>query len=187
MNTRRVINIRYAQIRSLDLSNGEGIGIALFVQGCRFRCSNCFNPETWNFDGGKEWTDETKENFMKLASRPYIKRLSILGGEPLAEENLDDILDLVNEIRLLFPQKTIWMYSGYTWKKLFEDDDFDVKGGICENQHRRAIVLSSDVFVDGKYIDSQKDLSLKWRGSKNQNVIDVQKTLQQGEVVLWCN
>ena len=173
----------------MDISNGEGVGVALFVQGCPFNphCENCFNPETWDFSGGKEWTQEIRDKFITLANRSYIKRISILGGEPLAEENLYDVLDLVNKIRLLFPQKTIWMYSGYTWKKLFEDDDYDVKGGICENQHRRAIVLSSDVFVDGKYIDSQKDLSLKWRGSKNQNVIDVQKTLQQGEVVLWCN
>ena len=92
MNTRRVINIRYAQIRNLDLSNGEGIGVALFVQGCRFRCPNCFNSETWDFNGGKEWTTETRDRFIELTSRPYIKRISILGGEPLAEENLDDVL-----------------------------------------------------------------------------------------------
>ena len=173
----------------MDISNGEGIGVALFVQGCPFKphCRGCFNPETWDFDGGKEWTAESKDKLIKLASRPYIKRLSILGGEPLANENLDGVLDLVNEIRILFPQKTIWLYSGYTWEQLFEDDDFDINGGICENQTRRAIVLSTDVFIDGRYVDSQKDLTLKWRGSKNQKVIDVKKSIQQGEVVLWCN
>lgn len=173
----------------MDISNGEGIGVALFVQGCPFKphCRGCFNPETWDFDGGKEWTAESKDKLIKLASRPYIKRLSILGGEPLANENLDGVLDLVNEIRILFPQKTIWLYSGYTWERLFEDDKFDIEGGICENQTRRAIVLSTDVFIDGRYVDSQKDLTLKWRGSKNQKVIDVKKSIQQGEVVLWCN
>lgn len=210
-----VISIRYASIRSMDISNGEGVGIALFVQGCHLHCPNCFNPETWDFNSGKEWTKEVKNKFLELVDKPYIKRVSILGGEPLAEENIDDVLDLVTEInkrynipqdrayakdennniltdfsdkiRLSSTHKSIWLYSGYTWEQLFEDDDFDINGGICENQTRRAIVLSSDVFVDGRYIDSQKDLLLKWRGSKNQKVIDAQKSLQQGKVVLWCN
>lgn len=184
-NIRRVIEIRYAQIRSLDLSNGEGVGVALFVQGCHFHCENCFNPETWDFDGGKEWTEEVKNKFLELANKSYIKRISILGGEPLAKENLDDVLDLVNEFRLSSPQKSIWLYSGYTWEQLFEDDDFDIQGGICENQIRRAIVLSSNVFVDGQYIESQRNISLPYRGSLNQRLINVQQSLQKGEIVLW--
>lgn len=213
MSIRSVIEIRYAQIRSLDLSNGEGIGVALFVQGCHFHCLNCFNPETWDFSGGKEWTEEVKNKFMELVNRPYIKRISILGGEPLAEENLDGVLDLVtevnkryntvqyidknaqenhnmlnanaDEIRLSSPQKSVWLYSGYTWEQLFEDDDFDIEGGICKNQTRRAIVLSSDVFVDGRYIDSQRDITLPYRGSSNQRLIDIQQSLQKGKIVLW--
>lgn len=180
-----MIEIRYAQIRSLDLSNGEGVGVALFVQGCHFHCENCFNPETWDFDGGKEWTEEVKNKFLELANKSYIKRISILGGEPLAKENLDDVLDLVNEFRLSSPQKSIWLYSGYTWEQLFEDDDFDIQGGICENQTRRAIVLSSNVFVDGQYIESQRSISLPYRGSLNQRLINVQQSLQKGEIVLW--
>lgn len=180
-----MISIRYASIRSMDISNGEGVGVAMFVQGCHLHCSNCFNPETWDFNGGKEWTEEVKYKFLELAKRPYIKRISILGGEPLAEENIDGVLDLVNQIRLLYPQKSIWIYSGYTWEQLFEDDDFDIQGGICENQTRRSIVLSSDVFVDGRYIDSQRDISLPYRGSLNQRLIDIQQTLQKGEIVLW--
>ena len=100
MHIRRVINIRYAQIRSLDLSNGEGIGVVLFVQGCHFHYKNCFNPETWDFNGGREWTSETQNKFIELVSRPYIKRISILGGESLADENLDNVLNLVNEITI---------------------------------------------------------------------------------------
>lgn len=180
-----MIEIRYAQIRSLDLSNGEGVGVALFVQGCHFHCHNCFNPETWDFGGGKEWTEEVKNKFLELANKPYIKRISILGGEPLAEENLDGVLDLVNEIRLSFPHKSIWLYSGYTWEQLFEDDDFDIQGGICENQIRRAIVLSCDVFIDGQYIDSQRDITLPYRGSANQQIINIKQSLQKGKIVLW--
>lgn len=180
-----MISIRYASIRSIDISNGEGIGIALFVQGCHFHCKNCFNPETWDFSGGNKWTEEVKNKFLELANRPYIKRISILGGEPLAEENLDDVLDLVHEIRLSMPKKSIWLYTGYTWEQLFEDDDFDIKDGICENQTRRAIVLSSDVLIDGQYIDSQRDVTLPYRGSKNQNVIDIQKSLKEGQVILY--
>ena len=180
-----MFNIRYASIRSLDISNGEGVGVALFVQGCKFMCKNCFNPETWDFNGGKEWTQEVEDKFIELASRPYIQRISILGGEPLADENLDSVLNLVNKFRLLFPEKSIWLYTGYTWEQLFEDDAFDIKGGICENQTRRAIVLSVNVLVDGRYIDSQRDITLSWRGSSNQRVIDICKSLQKGEIILW--
>lgn len=192
-NIRRVIEIRYAQIRSLDLSNGEGVGVALFVQGCHFHCENCFNPETWDFDGGKEWTDETKDKFMKLASRPYIKRISILGGEPLAEKNLDGILDLVNKIRLLFPQKSIWLYSGYSWSDIWCNDAAlrdDYGLDYCEQvsiNHikRQQIITQCDVFIDGRYMDSQRDITLPYRGSKNQHIIDVKQSLQKGEMVLW--
>ena len=92
--------MRYASIRELDISNGEGVGVALFVQGCNFHCYNCFNTETWDFNGGKEWTQEIEDKLIELASRPYIKRLSILGGEPLADENLDGVLHLVDRFRL---------------------------------------------------------------------------------------
>ncbi len=177
--------MRYAQIRELDISNGEGVGVALFVQGCHFHCQNCFNPDTWDFNGGKEWTNEAKIDFLKLVNRPYIKRVSILGGEPLAKENLNGTLDLVNEIRLSCPQKSIWLYSGYTWEQLFENDDCGIQSGVCENQIRRTIVISSNVFVDGQYIDSQRDITLAYCGSSNQRLINIQQSLQKGEIVLW--
>lgn len=187
MSIRSVIEIRYAQIRSLDLSNGEGVGIALFVQGCHFHCPNCFNPETWDYNGGKEWTEEVKNKFLELANRPYIKRISILGGEPLAEENLDDVLDLVNKIRLSCPHKSIWLYTGYTFEEIFEKNQFEDLGNGYSRWTKRAIIVSGcDVLVDGKYIDSQKDIILKWRGSRNQHVIDVQNSLKWGEIILWA-
>lgn len=175
--------MRYAQIRSMDISNGEGIGIALFVQGCHFHCQNCFNSDTWDFNCGKEWTQETEDKFIELANKPYVKRVSILGGEPLAEENLDDLLELVNKIRILYPKKTIWLYTGYKWEELFN-------GGVYTSKEhaglkRRNIVQQCNVLVDGRYIDSQKDITLKWRGSSNQRVIDVQKSIFKGDVILW--
>ena len=189
MSIRSVIEIRYAQIRSLDLSNGEGVGVALFVQGCHFHCPNCFNPETWDFNGGKEWTEEVKNKFLELSNRPYIKRISILGGEPLAEENIDGVLDLVNRIRLLSPQKSIWLYTGFTWEDIFSriyDKDHIVTTYPEKYQiYRQHIIKNCDVLVDGKYIDSKRDLTLQYRGSDNQRLIDIQQSLQKGKIVLW--
>lgn len=213
-NIKKVIKIRYASIRSIDISNGEGIGIALFVQGCKFHCYNCFNLETWDFNGGKEWTQEIKEKFIELASRPYIKRISILGGEPLAEENLDGVLDLVTEInkryntpqdivsnnskshnilsentdkiRLLSMQKTIWLYSGYEFDYLFGDTRLWNMLEEEQNRKRQQIISQCDVMVDGRYIDSERDITLKWRGSSNQRVINVKESLKQNKTVLYC-
>ena len=211
-NIRKVSNIRYASIREMDISNGEGVGVALFVQGCPFNphCYNCFNPDTWDFNGGKEWTPEIKEKFLELIDRPYIKRVSILGGEPLADKNLDDVLDLVTEInkkynfqkvdpanplksrvsevenadkiRLLSGRKNIWLYSGFRWEDFFDTPIWKVSE-INNNAKRKQIISLCDVMVDGRYIDSQRDISLKWRGSSNQRVINIPKSLKQGKVI----
>jgi len=172
-----VINIRYVKIRSMDISNGEGVGISLFTQGCHFHCRNCFNSETWDFDGGKEWTEEVEKDFLRLAANPHIKRISLLGGEPLANENLDGVLDLVNEIRLSYPQKNIWLYSGFTWDEVLNGD----------NEIRKEIISKCDVMIDGRYVDELRDISLKWKGSTNQNVIDIQESIKQERLVLYCN
>ena len=195
-------NIRYASIREMDISNGEGVGVALFVQGCPFNqhCYNCFNPDTWDFNGGKEWTPEIKDKFLELIDRPYIKRVSILGGEPLADQNLDNIFDLISEIKRRFSDtKTIWLYTGYTLKlsklnyidptdnyKTKQDYNFyttEQNKNIVSNFLRSEVIEKVDVVVDGRYIDSQRDISLKWRGSSNQRVISVQESLKQGKVI----
>ena len=185
--------MRYAQIRSMDISNGEGVGVSRFVQGCPFHCKNCFNSDTWDFNGGKEWTEEIKDKFMKLIDRPYIKRVSFLGGECLADQNLDEVLKLVKQIRNSYPDKTIWLYTGFEWNSLmskicqptFPDKDFE---RIIEiHKKRKEIISNVDVLVDGEYIDEQKDLSLKFRGSKNQRVIDVKQSLAQNKVILYCD
>ena len=186
--------MRYAQIRSMDISNGEGVGVSLFVQGCPFHCKNCFNSETWDFNGGKEWTEKTKNKFMELIDRPYIKRVSFLGGECLADQNLDEVLKLVKQILISFPEKTIWLYTGFCWNDImcsFAGLQADCvvldKKDIEAWEKRRKIISNVDVLVDGEYIDEQKDLSLKFKGSKNQRVIDVKQSLAQNKVVLYCD
>ena len=194
-------NIHYASIRNLDISNGEGIGVALFVQGCPFNphCYNCFNPNTWDFNGGKEWTPETEDKLIELASRPYIKRLSILGGEPLADENLDGVLHLVDRFRLSFPNKSIWLYSGYelSLKKEYipvddfwndEDEEYyrfitNPKDNNISDFKRSVIISKCDVVIDGRYIDSQRNPSKKFAGSDNQRVISIAESLKQGKVI----
>ena len=181
--------MRYSSMRNLDISNGEGVGVSLFVQGCPFHCKNCFNSDTWDFNGGKEWTEEIKDRFMKLIDRPYIKRISFLGGECLAEQNLDEVLKLVQEIRILFPEKTIWLYTGYNFDLLkLEYNEYKLyAANPTISPVRWEIISNVDVLVDGEYIDEQKDLSLKFRGSKNQRVIDVKQSLAQNKIVLYCD
>lgn len=175
--------MRYAQIRELDISNGEGVGIALFVQGCHFHCKNCFNSETWDFSGGKKWTSKVKENFLNLIDRPYIKRVSILGGEPLADENVKEILQLISDIRHKYKNtKEIWLYSGYTWE---ECNSKDKRSSCCLSFLRQLVLSYIDVFIDGRYADELQDTTLQFRGSSNQRIIDVQKSLSKREIILW--
>ena len=183
--------MRYASIRSLDISNGEGVGVSLFVQGCDRHCFNCFNSETWDFNGGKEWTEKTKNKFMELIDKPYINRISVLGGEPLAEQNLNEVLSLIKEIRISFPEKSIWLYTGYNFdllnSKYNEYKYTPFAANADEWLTRWEIISNVNVLVDGEYIDEQRDITLKWRGSSNQRVIDVKQSLTQNKVVLYCN
>ena len=179
--------MRYAQIRNMDISNGEHIGVSLFVQGCRFQCVNCFNKETWDFNGGKEWTKEIESKFFELADRPYIKRISILGGEPLADKNVFDVFNLIAKLKVKFPDKNIWLYTGYTWNQIFYPivtDDLNLERDQIIDYRRRAVELC-DILVDGRYVDELRDLTLKFRGSSNQRVIDIKTSLKQDKVVLW--
>ena len=173
--------MRYALIREMDVSNGEGIGVSLFVQGCHFHCKGCFNQETWDFNGGKEWNEEIKNKFLQLIDKPFIIRISFLGGEPLAYENLPDIYDLIKEIKTKFPNKDIWIYTGYE----LSIGDFDTSVDICWDNGllRNFILAMCDVVVDGPFIKEQRDLTLKFAGSSNQRLIDVKETLKQNKSV----
>lgn len=177
--------MRYNQIRECDIANGEGIGVALFVQGCRFHCHNCFNPETWSFNGGKEWSAQLEQKLLEIADKPYIKRLSLLGGEPLAYENLYDVLHLVNAFKDLYPNKRIWIYSGYTFEQIF-DNSADVSKD-SRLLYRREILKRCDIMVDGQYVDSLRDVRLHWRGSSNQRVIDLQSSVLNNRIILYTD
>ena len=177
--------MKYAQVVPFEVCNGKGVGISLFVQGCDLRCSGCFNPEAWGFDGGKEWNENVKQKFFDLLSRYYIKRVTFLGGEPLAQKNTDEILSLVKKVKREFPDKSVWLYSGYTWNQIMNPvatDNFDQDRDTWLKQ-RKEIVEQCDVFVDGRYVDELRDITLPFRGSTNQRVIDVQRTLEKGEIV----
>lgn len=188
--------MRYSKIHKLDVSNGEGVGVALFVQGCHFHCKNCFNSETWDFDKGKEWTLSIKQKFLELIDKPHITRVSILGGEPLADENIQEVFFLLQEIKERFPDKKIWLYTGYTIEQTglinpmndFFKGDCDFKtatDNANKNLIREYIICQCDVLVDGQYIDELKDISLKFRGSSNQRIINVKKSLEENQVVLY--
>ena len=183
--------MNYAQIRSMDISNGEGIGVSLFVQGCDFHCKNCFNSETWEFSKGQEWNDKTKNQFLKLIETPFIQRVSILGGEPLHPKNVQNVLKIVDEIRVSYPAKNIWLYTGYTWEEIWIKDNIKTADKVKDMREkairnlRRQVVRMCDVLIDGRYVDELRDVSLHWRGSSNQRVINVQETLKQNQIVLW--
>ena len=183
--------MNYAQIRSMDISNGEGIGVSLFVQGCDFHCQNCFNSETWEFSKGQEWNDKTKNQFLKLIETPFIQRVSILGGEPLHPQNVQNVLKIVDEIRVSYPTKNIWLYTGYTWEEIWIKDNIKTGDKVKDMREksiknlRRQVVRMCDVLIDGRYVDELRDISLHWRGSSNQRVINVQETLKQNQIVLW--
>lgn len=166
--------MRYAKIRKMDISNGEGVGVSLFVQGCHFHCRGCFNPETWDFSGGKEWNDDVKSQFLILAQKPYIARISILGGEPLCDENVNDVLDLIKSIKKTYPEKHIWLYTGYNF------DDIIKRGNTIKPTYWRKrfdCVLSVDVVVDGQFQLENQDLydeKIVFAGSTNQHIIHIQ-------------
>lgn len=183
--------MRYASIRNLDISNGEEIGMALFVQGCYNHCKGCFNPETWDFEGGKEWNEEIKNQFLALIDKPYIKRITLVGGEPLAYENLPEVYDIVKTIRTKYPDKKIWLYTGYTLSCGVDDkgcllgDFADADIGWDNGLLRNHIIRKCDVVVDGAYVEEQRDLSLPFRGSNNQRLIDVKKTIEAKKIMLY--
>lgn len=181
--------MRYARIRKMDVSNGEGVGISLFVQGCHFHCKGCFNQETWDFNGGKEWTPEVEEQFIQLANKPYIKRISILGGEPLADENVRDVYYLITQLKSRYPEKKIWLYTGYEWEKIVEESHtIRVENGdYLSNLYRYGAIVFADIVVDGKFQLDKQDLyndNIVFAGSTNQRVIDSGASLSNSRIIL---
>ncbi len=162
--------MRYNTIRKTDISNGPGVRVSVFMQGCAFHCFNCFNPNTWDFNGGKDFTDEVIERVLELAAPDYIRGLSVLGGEPMHPLNIEGTTRLIKAFRAAYPKKDIWVWSGF----LFDRDLFD-----------KEVMTCIDVLVDGQYKDELHDFRLEWRGSSNQRVIDVPASLREGKVVSY--
>lgn len=180
--------MRYASMRSMDISNGENLGVSLFVQGCPIHCEGCFNKEAWDFNGGKEWTLEAKHKFLELASKPYIRRISILGGEPLADENCAAVYNLLFDIKCKMPEKQIWLYTGFVIDEFLDYDSTITEiMNIPTLFYKMGSICNCDVVVDGPYIHTLRDPSLKWRGSSNQRVIDINKTFSNKKVTLFCD
>lgn len=164
--------MNYAQIRKMDISNGEGVGVSLFVSGCPFHCKNCFNSVAWDYNYGKPFVKETMDTIIRLLNYDYIKRFSILGGEPLADANAETVYHILSTVRKTYPDKQIWIYSGYTFE--------EIMNGGKDNSYKIKALDNADVLVDGRYIDELRDLNLYFRGSSNQRIIDLNKSTADG-------
>ena len=171
--------MKYATIKKIDVANGPGIRVSLFVSGCTHHCKGCFNPETWNFNYGEDFTEEVEQRILEYMKPDYIKGLSLLGGEPFEPENQKAILPFLRKVKAMYPQKTIWCYSGYD----FEKDMLTGNLGLWEITEE--ILRYIDVLVDGEFILELKNPNLRFRGSENQRVIDVAASLHEDNVVLW--
>ena len=160
--------MRYNQIRTMDISDGPGVRVSIFFQGCHFHCKDCFNSETWDFNKGKEFTDEAIDKIIELADHEYIEGLSILGGEPMHPVNVLGTISLAKKFKEKYPNKNIWVWTGYK----FED---------IPNKDALPFI---DVLVDGQFITELHSFDLKWKGSSNQRVINVKETLKQNKIII---
>ncbi len=168
--------MNYGEIKKFDIANGLGVRVSLFVSGCRHRCPNCFNSATWEFDYGKLFTEETTEEILSAMSPDYINGFSLLGGEPFEPENQATICALLKRIKQEYPNKDIWCYTGFLF-------DSELLGrGRAATETAREMLRYIDVLVDGRFVEELKDISLKFRGSSNQRIIDVPASLKSGEV-----
>lgn len=168
------------------MNNGDGLRVVLWLSGCSHHCYNCQNPQTWNPDSGIPFDKSAKQEIFNELSKNYISGITLSGGDPLCENNLSEVLSLVEKIRNLFQNKTIWLYTGYLWENLINVNcplDSEWENRIL----RKSIIELCDVLIDGEYIDKQRDITLKWRGSSNQRVIDVRQSLAQNKIVLYCD
>lgn len=162
--------MRYNKIRKMDISNGPGVRVSIFMQGCAFNCKNCFNKETHDFNGGKEFDDETVQRVLELCDNENIEGLSILGGEPMHPNNIEGTTKLAKAFKEKFPNKNVWAWSGFSYDRDLKDKE---------------VVKYLDVLIDGQYNDDLRNPTLKWKGSENQRVIDVQESLKDSRIVLF--
>ncbi|MBE6625797.1 MAG: anaerobic ribonucleoside-triphosphate reductase activating protein [Ruminococcaceae bacterium] len=171
--------MHYGEIKDCDIANGPGVRVSLFVSGCTNHCENCFQPQTWDFCYGQPFTEETEEKILSMLAPAYIKGLTLLGGEPFEPKNQERLLPFVRRVREIYPNKTIWAFSGFTYEELCD------KSSYANCEYTSELLSLIDVLVDGRYVERLRNISLRFRGSENQRLIDLVKTRQKGSVVLW--
>lgn len=171
--------MNYAEIKSCDIANGLGVRVSLFVSGCSHHCKNCFNEMTWDFHYGQPFDEDVEKQLLEYLKPDHISGLTLLGGEPMEPSNQRALLPFVKKVKALYPNKDIWMYSGY----IFDKELLQESRGRCEVTDE--LLSYIDVLVDGRFVEALKDISLKFRGSSNQRIIDVQSSLKSGHVVLY--
>ena len=174
--------MNYHNLTYPDQNNGDGLRVVLWLSGCSHHCKGCQNPQTWNPDSGIVFDAAAKKELFEELEKDYISGITFTGGDPLHENNIDEVLSLILEIKEKYPEKTIWLYSGYSFGEIISP----LKPTII-HVIRSTIIKLCDVFIDGEYKEEQRDITLKWRGSKNQRVIDVNESLKQNTVVLYCD
>lgn len=170
--------MNYGAIKKCDIANGVGVRTVLFVSGCTHHCKGCFQPETWNFDYGERYTKETEDEIIESLRPDYVDGITLLGGEPFEPENQRELVKLLRRIKKELPQKTVWSFSGFTYEELTGDSR-----AVCEVTNEMLSML--DVLVDGEFIEAKRNISLRFRGSENQRLIDMNKTRKEGKIVLW--
>ena len=171
--------MNYGAIKKCDIANGVGVRTVLFVSGCTHHCKGCFQPETWNFDYGERYTKETENEIIESLRPDYVDGITLLGGEPFEPENQRELVKLLRRIKKELPQKTVWSFSGYTYEELTGDSR-----AVCEVTNEMLSML--DVLVDGEFVEAKRNISLRFRGSENQRLIDMNQTRKEGKIVLWA-
>lgn len=171
--------MNYATIKKRDIANGVGVRVSLFVSGCTHHCKNCFNKETWDFSYGEKFTEDTEQLILDYLAPDFVNGLSLLGGEPFEVQNQEALTKLLRKVKASYPQKDVWCYTGYLF------DEHLLKDSRARGEFTDEMLSYIDVLVDGPYIEEQKDISLQFRGSSNQRVIDVKRSLSKNEIVLW--
>lgn len=170
--------MNYCEIKNCDIANGEGVRVTLFVSGCTNRCKNCFQPQTWDFDYGQPFTSQTEEILFSMLSEGYIRGLTLLGGEPMEPRNQRTLVSFLRRVRERFPEKNIWCFTGFTYEELLTEGSYP----RCEVTDE--MLSMTDVLVDGRYVEELRDISLRFRGSSNQRLIDLAATRKNGTLTL---
>lgn len=171
--------MNYATIKPFDVANGPGVRVSLFVSGCTHRCKNCFNQEAWDFNYGEPFTEKEEQRILEALKPDYIKGFSLLGGEPFEKSNQDVLSQFLPKIKEAYPEKTVWCYTGYDFEKDL------LTGRIAGKEITDKMLSCIDILVDGRFVEELKNLKLRFKGSENQRIIDVQKSLKENRIILW--